>query len=42
MRSLVVLLISLLNGKVLLKVKDVRFIDIDIKMVYYSDFMNYW
>lgn len=36
------LLISLLNGKVLLKVKDVRFIDIDIKMVYYSDFMNYW
>lgn len=42
MRSLVVLLISLLNGKVLLKVRDVRFIDIDIKMVYYSDFMNYW
>lgn len=42
MRSLVVLLISLLNGKVLLKVKDVKFIDIDIKMVYYSDFMNYW
>lgn len=42
MRSLVVLLISLLNRKVLLKVKDVRFIDIDIKMVYYSDFMNYW
>lgn len=42
MRSLVVLLISLLNGKVLLKVRDVKFIDIDIKMVYYSDFMNYW
>lgn len=41
MRSLVVSLTSLSNGKALLKAKDVRPTDTDTKMAHHSDPMNH-
>lgn len=41
MRSLVVSLTSLSNGKALLKAKDVRPTDTDNKMAHHSDPMNH-